>query len=196
MTKKTVEDYINKNAHWGDALKKLREIVLSVGLEETIKWGMPVYTAHGQNIVGIAGFKNHFGLWFYQGALLEDAKKILVNAQEGKTKAMRHWRMESAKDIKPTLIKAYIKEAISKAAAGEAIKPDRGKPVVIPAKLKAALASDKKAAAAFKTLTPGKKRDYADYITDAKRDDTKDRRIEKILPMIIKGIGLNDKYKC
>ncbi len=193
---KTVDDCIRQKPQWSDELQKLREILLSVGLEESVKWGMPSYGAHGQNILGIGAFKSYFGLWFHQGALIDDAEDVLINAQDGKTKAMRQWRMKSAADIKPALIRRYAKQAIKNAAAGKEIKPARGAPVAVPPPLKAALAKDKKAGAAFKALTPGKRREYADYVAEAKRDDTKLRRIEKILPMIAAGAGLNDKYKC
>ena len=196
MMAKTVEGYIEAHERWRAELEKLRQILLSAGLEESVKWGMPSYGAHGTNVVGLGAFKNHFCLWFHQGALLADKEGVLTNAQEGKTKAMRQWRMTDAKDIKPALLKRYLKEAVANAGAGKEIKPARDKPVAVPAPLKTALSRNKKAAAAFKTLTPGKRREYADYIADAKRDDTKARRIEKILPMIAAGVGLNDKYKC
>jgi uncharacterized protein YdeI (YjbR/CyaY-like superfamily) len=189
---KTVDYYLKQKERWTPELTKLREILLSTSLEESVKWGMPSYSAYGQNIVGLGAFANHFCLWFHQGALLADKENVLMNAQEGKTKAMRQWRMTRAQDIKPALLKRYLKEAMKLAEAGEAIKPARGTPVAVPAPLKTALAQNKAAAAAFKSLTPGKRREYADYVKDAKRDDTKLRRIEKI----VSGVGLNDKYKC
>lgn len=195
MSKKTVDDILAAKPQWSQELEKLRGILLSLPLEETVKWNMPVYTAQGQNIVGLAGFKNHFGLWFFQGALLIDKDNILVNAQEGKTKAMRHWRMEKSADIKPTKIKAYVKEAITNAASGKAVKPARRSELVLPEQLKTALAKNKSASAGFAALSPGKQREYADYIDEAKQPATKARRMEKILPMIAAGAGLNDKYK-
>lgn len=193
---KIVEGYIEKKAHWAPELEKLRTILIGAGLEESMKWGMPSYSAHGQLILGVGAFKNHFCLWFHQGALLTDKDRVLMNAQEGKTRAMRQWRMTSAKDIKPAMLKRYLKEAMANAAAGRAIKPQRNKPVKVPAQLKTALAKNRKAAAAFKALTPGKRRAYAEYITEAKREDTKERRIKKIIPMIATGAGLNDHYQC
>ncbi|NNE40613.1 MAG: hypothetical protein HKN14_06805 [Marinicaulis sp.] len=192
---KSVDDYIKKEKSWPAELKKLREIMLATPLEETIKWGAPCYTYNGKNVVGLVGFKDWFTLWFHQGALLKDEEKVLINAQDGKTKALRQWRMTSAKDIKPSTIKAYVKEAISIVDEGRELKPDRAKRLVVGPELKAAFAKDKKADVAFKSLKPGLKREYADYIKDAKQAATKDRRIAKILPMIKKGVGLNDKYK-
>jgi len=191
----SVDDYIKNAGQWQAELTKLREILNSTELEETVKWGAPCYTIDGKNIVGMAGFKSYFGLWFHQGALLADEAGVLINAQDGKTKALRQWRMKSAKDIKVRTIKAYVKEAIELQRAGKEIKPTRGKTVTIPPELKAALGKNKITQAAFSALTPGKQREYADHIADAKRDATKQSRLEKILPMIREGKGLHDKYK-
>jgi len=93
---KTPEEYIAKNKDWQQSLILLREILLSTQMRETIKWGVPVYTFEGKNIVGITAFKLYVGLWFFQGAMLKDKKKKLINAQAGKTKALRQWRLNSA----------------------------------------------------------------------------------------------------
>jgi len=104
----TVNDYIDAHPDWADTLTRLREILNATELEETIKWGAPCYTADNKNIVGLAAFKNHVGLWFHQGALLSDPEGVLTNAQEGKTKAMRHWRITTSKDIKARAIASII----------------------------------------------------------------------------------------
>ncbi|MDH3336592.1 MAG: DUF1801 domain-containing protein [Gammaproteobacteria bacterium] len=109
---KTVDDYISNNTLWPDELKRLREILLSTGLNEEVKWGMPCYTHDGQNIVGIGAFKFYFGLWFFKGAAIKDEQRVLINAQPGKTKDLRQWRMTSPRDIKPSVIKRYVKEAM------------------------------------------------------------------------------------
>lgn len=109
---KTIDDYIANAAKWQDELGRLREILQSTELTEDVKWGAPCYTYDGKNVVGILGFKSYFGLWFHQGVLLEDRKKVLINAQEGKTKALRQWRMNSPNDIKPAAINVYVREAI------------------------------------------------------------------------------------
>ena len=127
--------------------------------------------------------------------MLADAKGVLINAQEGKTKALRQWRFDSKKEIDSRLIKAYVKEAVTLQAQGVQIKADRARPVEIPRHLKAALSEDKKANSGFKALSKGKQREYAEYIADAKRDETKIKRIAKIMPMIVAGKGLNDKYR-
>jgi len=193
---KSVDDYIKGSEQWRDELAQLREILASTELTEEVKWGAPCYTFDGKNVVGIGGFKSYVGLWFHQGALLKDDKKVLINAQEGVTKALRQWRMCSSKDIKPAIIKRYVKEAIELVKDGKSIGPARKKPVVVPVELKKALQKSKVATKKFSELTPGKQREYADYVVMAKRDETKISRIKKILPMIRSGIGLNDRYRC
>lgn len=192
---RTVDEYLGNTPYWRDELVALRRILESTPLTEEVKWGGPCYTWQGKNVVGLGAFKSYFGLWFYQGALLEDATNVLINAQEGKTKAQRQWRMQSASDIKPAIIKRYIREAIGLVDAGKEIRADRSQPVAVPDALKEALRRDEKASTAFRTLTKGRQREYADYIASARRADTVERRIDKILPMITAGAGLNDQYR-
>jgi len=192
---KTADDYIESEEKWQDELRQLRKILSATDLVEEVKWGGPCYTHNGKNIVGMGSFKSYCGLWFFQGALLADADNVLINAQEGVTKALRQWRFESKKQIKVRQIKAYVAEAITLQEQGKAIKADRSKPVTIPPELKTALAKNKKAGKAFTEMTKGKQREYTEYISSAKRAETKESRLEKILPMISSGIGLNDKYR-
>ena len=192
---RSVDKYIADASTWQDELKRLREILLATELKEEVKWGAPCHTYDGKNVVGMAGFKSYFGLWFFQGALLKDDKKVLMNAQEGRTKALRQWRMQTTKEIKPAIIKSYVQEAIKLAKEGKQIAPARNKQVVVPPELKKALRSTKTAGNNFKNLRLGLQREYADYVAEAKREDTKLRRIEKILPMIDAGAGLHDKYR-
>lgn len=192
---KTVDAYIESEETWQAELNRLREILTSTELEETVKWGGPCYTYNGKNVVGMAAFKSYVGLWFYQGAQLGDPQGVLINAQDGKTKALRQWRFESSKEIKVRAIKAYVKEAIAIVEEGKEIKPERGKPVDVPAELQTTFSKNKKLATAFSKLTPGKQREYAGYVAEAKRAETKQKRIEKISPMILEGKGLNDKYR-
>ena len=191
----SVDDYIKTSDNWQDELVQLRGILAATGLVEEVKWGAPCYTSNGKNVVGIGAFKSYFGLWFFQGALLRDDQKVLVNAQEGKTKALRQWRMQSAKEIKPAIIKRYVKEATKLVKDGKSIGPVKKKPVLVPAELTKALQKDKSTEKIFNSLTPGRQREYAEYISEAKREEIKQSRIAKILPLIKAGIGLNDKYR-
>ena len=192
---KTVDDYVASRVVWKDEIRRLREILQTTALTEEVKWGGPCYTYEGKNVVGIGGFKSYFGLWFHQGVLLEDRKKMLINAQEGTTKALRQWRMHSAKEIKPAAIRAYIAEAIQLVKDGKSTGPQKNKPIVVPPELKKALAKDAKARKGFDGLRPGLQREYTDHVASARRDDTKANRVKKILPMIAAGLGLHDKYR-
>ena len=192
---KTVDDYIRDANQWRDELKLLREILQTTKLVEEIKWGAPCYTHMGKNVVGVGSFKSYFGLWFHQGALLRDDNSVLLNAQEGKTKALRQWRMTSATEIKAAVIKRYVNEAIGHVDAGHEIKADRDKPVDVPKELQSAMRRQKGATAAFQELRKGLQREYAEYVSSAKRDETKQKRLQKILPMITAGLGLHDKYR-
>lgn len=192
----SVEEYIESNAHFEDALHILRNIMLSTELVETLKWSSPVYTINNKNVVGLGAFKNHFGIWFFNGVFLKDEKKLLVNAQEEKTKALRQMRFTSIKEIDKNIVLAYVMEAIENQKLGKEIKPDRAKKeTVIPEELKKILDSNTNLKDAFQLLTPGKQREYCEHIYSAKRDTTKQSRLEKITPMILQGVGLHDKYK-
>lgn len=190
-----VTEYIAKHAQWSKELELLRSIILKTNLEETIKWGAPTYTYTGKNIIGIGAFKSYVGLWFFQGALLKDNHNVLYNAQEGKTKALRQWRFTEIAEIDEAKIHSYIFEAISNQEKGLEIKPDTNKKWELAPELKSAMQTDEILEAAFNNLTPGRQKEYSQYITEAKREATKLSRLEKITPMIYKGIGLYDKYK-
>jgi uncharacterized protein YdeI (YjbR/CyaY-like superfamily) len=126
---------------------------------------------------------------------LNDESDVLINAQEGTTKALRQWRMEAVKDIRVGLIRSYVKEAKAMMVAGREIKPERGKGVEVPAELTKGLRRVKGAKAAFDGLTPGRRHEYARYIAEAKRAETRVSRVEKVIPMIVAGVGLNDRYR-
>lgn len=192
---KTVDDYIAQADRWRDEIARLRAILLDVGLDETVKWGGHCYTLDGRNVVGIGAFKSCFGLWFVQGALLADPAKRLVNAQPGKTRAMRQWRMQSAADIRPRLVRQYASEAAELAARGREIRPRRRPAASLPPELEAALGADNAARTAFDKLTPGRRREFAEFIAGAKRAETRERRVARALPLIREGRGLNDPYR-
>ncbi|MCA0153300.1 YdeI/OmpD-associated family protein [Winogradskyella vincentii] len=192
----SVEEYIEENSHYGEELKLIRSIINKTELVETIKWSAPTYMLNGKNVVGFSAFKNHFGLWFYNGVFLKDKHNLLINAQENKTKALRQMRFTHKDQINEAILLEYIKEAIENQRIGKEIKPTRNtKPIKVPAALEHIFKDNKDVSHAFKLLTPGKQREYCEYISTAKREATKLSRIEKILPMILNGVGLNDKYK-
>ena len=122
MPVKNVEEYISCHTYWEEELRQLHEMIITTDLEPAIKWGAPVYTLNGKNVVGIGAFKNHYGLWFFNGALLKENTSLLVNAQEGKTKALRQIRFEKGDEINTSTLLPYIKEAIQNQREGKEIK--------------------------------------------------------------------------
>ncbi|WP_037319837.1 YdeI family protein [Salegentibacter sp. Hel_I_6] len=195
MAVKSVDQYIETHSTWENELLLLREILQNTELEECIKWGAPVYALNGKNVVGIAAFKNHCALWFFNGALLKENTALLHNAQEGKTKALRQIRFDKDEEINPDILEKYVAEAIQNQKEGKELKPVTSKKLVFPQELKNAFKKDKDLENYFQRLTKGKQREYVNFIADAKRDTTKKSRLEKITPMIKNGVGLHDKYK-
>lgn len=127
--------------------------------------------------------------------MLVDKAGVLQNAQEGKTKALRQWRFISIEDIKTELLLEYINEAINNQLQDKTIKQTRNKPVVVPPELEETFKNDSQLKTNFEAFTKGKQREFADYISDAKQEKTKQSRLQKIIPLINQNIGLNDKYR-
>jgi len=191
-----VAAYIESHNEWREVLEVLRTIIQETELVETIKWGAPVYTIGGKNVVGLGAFKQYAGLWFFNGALLADKKQKLINAQEGKTKALRQWRLSGMADVDKQLIRAYLNEAIDLEKSGKRVK--KAKPVTqvdIPTELQAAFAKDNQLAESFAAFTPYKQKEFAEHIASAKREATRLNRLEKCIPLIHDGVGLHDKYR-
>jgi uncharacterized protein YdeI (YjbR/CyaY-like superfamily) len=193
---KSAGDFINNYPEWHDELTLLREIFLSGGIEETIKWGIPVYVCNGKNVSGMAAFKSYVGIWFYQGALLQDHAGKLLNAQEGITKALRQWRFSNIAEIQKDreMIHEYFLEAIQNAISGKEIKAEKKKELVLPDELNILLESDPGMKLSFEALSLSKRREFAEHVGSAKRAETRAARLQKIIPMILRGEGLNDKY--
>lgn len=192
----SVEEYIGINTKWSKALSLLRSIMVSTELTETLKWSIPTYTINGKNVLGIGAFKDHFGVWFFNGVFLKDEHNILRNAQEGKTKALRQLNFSSIEEIDKNILLKYVKEAIENQKLGKEVKPDRTKKeTIIPNELQNEFIKNSELKSAFNDLTPYKQRAYCEHIQSAKREATKQTRLEKILPLILQGKGLHDKYK-
>lgn len=189
-----VESYLEKHPDKRLLLDRLISLLRSTSLEETIKWGMPTYTMDGKNLIGVAAFKSHVALWFHQGVFLKDPRKVLVNAQEGKTKALRHWKFQSLNEIDEKAVSVYIEEAIENHKNGKELKPEK-KSIALPEELNRAFKEVEGLKVAFFSLTPGKQKEYAEYIAEAKREGTRRSRLERSIPMIQDGVGLNDRYK-
>ena len=192
----SVDTYIKSHEKQEDLLKKIRKIIQSTCLCETFKWGMPTYTCDNKNLLGMGAFKSHVGLWFFQGGLLSDRYKLLTNAQEGKTKAMRQIRFEKLDDINEKILLYYIEQTIANHKKGLVIKAGKKTDkIIIPEELLKSFHKSATLEKSFNELTTGKKREYIEHITSAKRDATKSRRLEKIIPLVLDKKGLYDKYK-
>ncbi len=190
----SIPTYFDKHPNWHAELDYLRNLLLSTELVETLKWGIPTYTIDNKNVVGIGAFKTYVGLWFFQGVFLTDHAMKLINAQEGTTKGMRQWRFQSIEEMDASLILSYLTEAIQNQKDGKEIKAEK-KQVPMPKLLQKALKNDTQLRTAFEQLTSGKQKEFKQYITEAKREETKHKRLEKIMPMILSGTGLNDNYR-
>jgi uncharacterized protein YdeI (YjbR/CyaY-like superfamily) len=189
-----VDFYFTKAKKWRKELEQLRSIVLDCGLTEELKWGCPCYTLDKKNIVLIHVFKEYCAVLFFKGALLKDAKGILVQ-QTKNVQAARQMRFTNVQEIvklEPTL-KSYIREAIKVEKEGQEVDLKNTSEFEMPDEFKNQL--DKKPALkkAFKALTPGRQRGYLLYFSGAKQSKTRQSRIEKYTQNILDGKGLNDE---
>jgi uncharacterized protein YdeI (YjbR/CyaY-like superfamily) len=188
-----VDFYFTKAKNWQKEFEQLRKIILDCGLTETLKWGQPCYLFEKSNIVLIHGFKEYCALLFFKGALLSDAKNILVQQTEN-VQAARQVRFTNVQQIiklAPAL-KSFIYQAIEVEKAGLKVALKKTTEYSIPEEFQKQL--DKKAALkkAFAALTPGRQRGYLLHFSAAKQSKTRESRIEKCIPEILKGKGLND----
>lgn len=186
---------MQNNTQWTEELELVAAILHKMPLDKSIKWGGEVFTYNGKNVVSYGGFKNYFTIWFYNGVFLKDKYKVLVNAQEGKTKSLRQWRFTAKEQVDEKKITEYINEAIEIEKKGLKIQPEKFRELPIPDLLANELENNKTLKTRFEALTPGKQKEYIIYINEAKQENTKRTRLEKIKPMMLQGIGLNDKYK-
>lgn len=183
------------NGQWSEELEKLNAIINKVEMQKTVKWGADVYTYNGNNVLSFGGFKNFFSLWFFNGVFLKDKYKVLVNASEGKTKSLRQWRFTNIHEIDENKILEYIHEAIEIEKMNLKITPKKFEALPIPNLLMEVFDKNQTLKTSFANITPGRQNEYIIYINEAKQETTKIKRIEKIIPFIMDGKGLNDKYK-
>ncbi|MFG0249732.1 MAG: YdeI family protein [Phycisphaeraceae bacterium JB051] len=191
-----VDGFIRKNKAWQAELQALREIALSCGLTEEIKWRQPCYTTDGKNVVLLGNLKDCCTLSFLKGALLDDPKGLLVAPGEN-SRSARYLKFADVDQIKKQkkLIKAYIQQAIDNEKAGKKVDLKSDAQLDIPAELQAKFDEDAKFKAAFEKLTPGRQRGYILHFTGAKQSKTITSRIEKSMPKIFEGIGYNEYTK-
>jgi uncharacterized protein YdeI (YjbR/CyaY-like superfamily) len=189
-----VDFYFTKAERWQEESKKLRKIILDCGLTEELRWGKPCYTFEKSNIVLIHGFNDYCALLFMKGALMKDPKGILIQQTEN-VQSARQIRFTSARQIaamEPTL-KAYIREAIEVEKSGVEVKYKKTSEFKMPEEFRTRLAELPALRRAFDELTPGRQRGYLLYFSGAKQSATRESRIEKCMPHILEGRGLNDE---
>src|SRR5215472_610613 len=179
---------------WKAEIAEMRRVLATFALKEECKWGKPTYTLDGKNVVILQGFKEYFALGFFQGALLKDPKKLLV--QLGKTQAGRVMKFTSVREIgaHASTIKAYVREAMAAERAGLRVE---SKPVNLPLpdELKERFRQEPRLKIAFEALTPGRQRSYLYHFADAKQAATRIARIEKAMPGIFSGKGFLERAK-
>ncbi|WP_447640831.1 MULTISPECIES: YdeI/OmpD-associated family protein [Chitinophagaceae] len=189
----TVDTFLQKAKKWQAEMEALRTIVLEMPLTETLKWYQPCYTYDDSNVVIIGGFKEYCVLSFFKGVLLKDPKRIMVQPTEN-MQAVRQLRFTNVAEIKqlePT-IKAYILEAINIEKAGLKVNMKKSREYTIPGELEAVFSKKPDVKTAFLALTPGRQRAYILFFSAAKQSSTRVSRIEKSIPQILEGKGLND----
>ncbi|MED4056861.1 YdeI family protein [Niallia taxi] len=189
-----VDEFINKAKSWQEEYVKLRSIILDCELTEEFKWMHPCYTLNNKNIVLIHGFKEYVALLFHKGALLKDPEGILVQQTEN-VQAARQIRFTNLQEIveKEAVLKAYIHEAIAVEEAGLEVELKKNEEYSVPEELQQKFAENPAFKEAFEALTPGRQRAYLLHFSQAKQAKTREARIEKYLPHILEGKGLNDK---
>ena len=189
-----VDVFLDKAKKWQKEMKLLRKIVLDCGLTEEFKWMHPCYTFQDSNVVLIHEFKEYCALLFHKGALLKDTDTILVQQTEN-VQAARQIRFTDKAEItalEPT-IKAYIFEAIEIEKAGLEVKKKKTSEFDMPEELQLKFEEDPGLKTAFEALTPGRQRGYLLYFSKAKQSKTRQSRVEKYIPKIFDGKGLNDR---
>ena len=192
-TNPKVDWFFSKAKQWKQEYEQLRRIVLDCPLSEELRWGKPCYTFQKSNVVLIHGFKDYCALLFMKGALLKDPKGILIQ-QTQHVQAARQIRFRNVREIaklEPAL-KAYIREAIAVEKAGLKVEYKKTSEFPMPEELRSKLAERPALKTAFESLTPGRQRGYLLYLSEAKQSKTRESRVEKCMPQILKGKGLDD----
>jgi len=188
-----VDFFFEKDSQWQKEYKLLRSIVLDCGLTEELKWGQPCYLFDNTNIVLIHGFKEYCALLFFKGALLNDPEGILIQQTEN-VQAARQLRFTRANEITgmKATIRAYLYEAIEVEKAGLKVKLKKTAEFPMPEEFKKKLDKRPALEKAFYSLTPGRQRGYLLHFSQPKMAKTREARVEKAIPQILKGLGLDD----
>jgi uncharacterized protein YdeI (YjbR/CyaY-like superfamily) len=188
-----VDFFFRKAEKWQEEFEKLRTIILDCPLTEELKWGVPCYTFEKKNIVLIHGFKEYCAILFVKGALLRDAKGVLIQQTEN-VQAARQIRFTNAREIveMEAILKDYIHEAIEVEKAGLRVDLKETPEFIMPEEFQSKLDEIPALKTAFDALTPGRQRAYLLYFSAPKQSRTRESRVEKCMQKILNGKGLND----
>jgi uncharacterized protein YdeI (YjbR/CyaY-like superfamily) len=188
-----VDAFLERQDKWRAAFEKLREMLLDSNLTEELKWGQPCYALDGKNIALIHGFKEYCAILFPKGVLLKDPKGVLIQ-QTKNVQAARQIRFANAQEVTKLekTVKAYLREAIEIERSGLKVQFKETKDFERPEELESRLAANAKLKAAFAALTPGRQRAYIFHFSQPKLPATRAARVEKHIPRILKGLGLDD----
>src|ERR1035437_2670251 len=191
-----VDFYFSKAQKWQKELEKLRTIILDCQLTEELKWGVPCYSFQESNIILVHVFKEYCAILFIKGALLHDANGILIQ-QTKNVQAGRQIRFTNVREIveMETILKAYIKEAIEVEKAGLKVNFKKNTELIFPEEFQNKLDENSALKTAFDALTPGRQRAYNLYFSAPKQSKTRESRVEKCIPYILNGKGLNDSSR-
>jgi len=192
-TNPKVDWFFEKAEKWRLETKKLRALILDGGLTEVLKWGCPCYTHGENNIVLIHAFKEYCAVLFFKGALLKDPKRVLIQ-QTKNVQAARQIRFTSVREVdklKPVL-KSYVKEAIEVEKAGLKVKFKQASEFAMPEEFQTRLDGMPALRSAFEGLTPGRQKGYLLHFAGAKQSKTREARVEKFIPRILDGLGMDD----
>jgi len=188
-----VDAFLAKEKKWQEEFKKLRQIILDCQLTEELKWGQPCYALEGTNIVLMHGFKEYCALLFMKGALLKDAKGVLIQQTENVQSArqIRFTNVQEINKMEKTL-KSYIHEAIEVEKAGLKVELKKTTDFKVPEEFQSKLDKLPALKTAFDALTPGRQRAYLFYFSQPKQSKTRESRVEKYIPKILDGMGFDD----
>jgi len=188
-----VDSFINREKKWQEEYKKLREILVNAPLTEELKWGVPCYTVQCKNVVLMHGFKEYCALLFIKGVLLKDSAGILITQTENVQSArqIRFTNVDQIIKMEP-ILKAYILEAIEVEKSGLKVNFKKTEEFTIPEEFQTVLQENPDLQSAFDALTPGRQRAWLFYFSAPKQSKTRTARIEKSIPQILAGKGLND----
>ncbi len=189
-----VDFYFDKEKKWQKEIEKLRTTLLDCHLTEELKWGVPCYTYHNTNIVLIHVFKEYCAVLFFKGALLQDARHLLVQQTEN-VQAARQMRFTGLREITENepVLKAYVYEAIEVEKAGLKVEMKKTGEFTVPEEFQKKLDGNADLKSAFEALTPGRQRAYLLHFSAAKQSKTREARVEKSVPQILRGKGPDDE---